>query len=97
MKVNIYIGYIDIEVIGELFMSVSKYSCAMVGCEEKADSGLFKIEEKSSYIIPLCDSCFRKLVVLRDSDNNKKILMIIDYDKLPTIEILDTVRGKSDR
>lgn len=72
-----------------------KIPCAMDGCEEKTDAGLFKIDEKKSYVIPLCKEHFRELVTLRqDTDSpDKKILMIIDYDKLPVINILNNVVG----
>ena len=65
---------------------VKKYPCAMDGCDESTDSGLFKIEEKKSYIIPLCEEHFHDLVVLR-SGSSKKTFMVIDYKKLPMIEI----------
>lgn len=64
-----------------------KYICSMDGCEEKTCSGLFKIEDEKSYIIPLCDKHFHELIVLRKR-NDKKILMTVDHKKLLRIEIL---------
>ena len=72
-----------------------KVPCAMNGCEEKTDAGLFKIDEKKSYVIPLCKKHFRELVVLRQGtdSSDKKILMVIDYNKLQMIKILNDVVG----
>lgn len=69
---------------------IKKYSCSMDGCDEETNSGLFKIDEKKSYIIPLCDEHFLELVALKQS-SDKKILMIIDYNKLPRIEIFEAI------
>lgn len=67
---------------------MKKYPCSMDGCEEETDSGLFKIDENKSYIIPLCTIHFHELIIKR-SGTDKKILMVIDRKKLPSIAILD--------
>ncbi len=62
--------------------------CSMDGCEEETDSGLFKIDENKAYIIPLCTRHLHELIIKR-SVTDKKILMVIDRKKLPSIVILN--------
>ena len=56
----------------------------MDGCDESTDSGLFKIEEKKSYIIPLCEEHFHDLLLLRKGISMKTIIVIY-YKNLPMI------------
>lgn len=71
-----------------------KLTCSMDGCDAESDSGLFKVDKnKGPYLIPLCEEHFHDMVIMRQT-GGKKMLMVIDYRKLPMIETLSYMREK---